>query len=86
MDFNQETLDAYLALFDTQNKSLLDVLDAQIELFTSKGLLTTAKSNHISASYRILSAGGKLLETLEVQPPKQANPESPSFAEQVFPN
>lgn len=86
VDFNQQTLDSYLILFETQNKSLLDVLDAQIELFVSEGLLTTAKSNLISASYRMLAAGGKLLETLGVQAPKQANPESPSFAEQVFPN
>ena len=82
--FNEETLTSYLDLFNVGQRSLLDVLDAENELFTSKGQLVTAQSNRISAAYRILAAGGKLLQTLDIEAPKQANPESPSFSDQVF--
>lgn len=82
--FNQETLSSYKELFNVGQRSLLDVLDAENELFISRGLLVTASSNHISASYRMLAAGGQLLDTLNIETPKQGNPDTPSFSQQVF--
>ncbi len=84
--FNQETLDTYQELFNVGQRSLLDVLDAENELFVSLSQLVTAESNQISASYRMLAAGGILLDTLDIEAPKQSNPESPSFGDQVFGN
>lgn len=84
VEFNQETLNNYKELFNVGQRSLLDVLDAENELFVSRSLLVTANSNHMSASYRMLAAGGQLLDTLNIEPPKQGNPETPTFTQQVF--
>ena len=49
-----------------------DLLDAENELFVSSGLLVTAQTNELLASYRILAVAGQLLQSLGVSPPEQA--------------
>jgi adhesin transport system outer membrane protein len=70
--FNAETRDAYRQQFEVAQRTLLDVLDAENELFVSSGQLVTAQTNELVASYRILAVAGTLLSTLGVRPPEQA--------------
>jgi len=78
-DFNRSTLAAYEQQFEVAQRTLLDVLDAENELFTSEGQLITAQTNEQLASYRILGVGGVLLETLGVSAPEQAVVEHKSW-------
>lgn len=70
--FNMETRDAYRQQFEVAQRTLLDVLDAENELFVSSGQLVSAQTNEMLASYRILAVGGMLLETLDLHAPEQA--------------
>ncbi len=70
--FNMETRDAYRQQFEVAQRTLLDVLDAENELFVSSGQLVSAQTNEILASYRILAVGGMLMSTLNISPPQQA--------------
>ena len=78
-DFNRSTLGAYEQQFEVAQRTLLDVLDAENELFTAEGQLITAQTNEQLASYRILAVGGVLLETLGVTAPEQAVVEHKSW-------
>ncbi len=80
-DFNRSTLDAYEQQFEVAQRTLLDVLDAENELFVSEGQLVTAQTNEQLASYRVLGVGGILLDTLGVSAPDQAVVEQKSWAE-----
>ena len=70
--FNVETRDAYRQQFEVAQRTLLDVLDAENELFVSSGQLVTSQTNELLASYRILAVAGTLLNTLGVPAPQQA--------------
>ena len=78
-DFNRSTLGAYEQQFEVAQRTLLDVLDAENELFVSEGQLITAQTNEQLASYRILAVGGGLLETMGVSAPQQAVVEHKSW-------
>ena len=78
-DFNRSTLGAYEQQFEVAQRTLLDVLDAENELFVSEGQLITAQTNEQLASYRILAVGGTLMETLGVTAPEQAVVEHKSW-------
>ncbi len=66
--FSTETRDAYQQQFVVGQRSLLDVLDSENELFQSSGQLITAQANEIVAVYRLLALSGCLLSRLEVEP------------------
>ncbi len=83
VEFNRETRDAYREQFDVAQRTLLDVLDAENELFVSKGQLVTAETNEILASYRILALGGTLLANLGVRAPEQAVVDHKTWAESI---
>jgi adhesin transport system outer membrane protein len=70
--FNIETRDAYRQQFEVAQRTLLDVLDAENELFVASGQLVTSQTNELLASYRILAVGGTLMNTLTVRPPRQS--------------
>ena len=61
--YNRMTLDAYKKQFYMAKRSLLDVLDAENELFQSAGLLVTGQINELIAAGRILALGGVLLDS-----------------------
>lgn len=81
VEFNVETRDAYLEQFNVAQRTLLDVLDAENELFVSQGQLVSAMTNEELAAYRVLALSGQLLTTLGVAAPEQANVEHKSWAE-----
>lgn len=68
VNFNQQTRDAYQQQFVVGQRSLLDVLDSENELFQSSGQLITAQANEVVAVYRLLALSGCLLSRLDVHP------------------
>lgn len=71
---------AYQQQFDIGQRTLLDLLDAENELFTARGQLVSSDINQLISGYRLLASTGTLLPTLGVNPPSTANPEAESFA------
>jgi len=82
--FQAETRDAYREQFEIGQRTLLDVLDAENELFVARGQLVTAETNVELAQYRILALQGTLLKTMGIQPPEQATTVLPTFGEHLF--
>lgn len=62
--YSSMTLDAYLKQFTVSQRSLLDVLSAENELFQSSGLLVTDQVNELIAAGRILALSGKLVDAI----------------------
>ncbi len=82
--FNLETRDAYRQQFEVAQRTLLDVLDAENELFVASGQLVSSQTNELLASYRILAVGGALMNTLNIQPPQQAVIEKTGWLEGIM--
>ena len=61
VDYSTKTRDMYLEQFNVGQRSLLDVLDSENELFSSSIQLVTAQQNVIAAKYRLLALGGDFL-------------------------
>src|SRR3546814_20786556 len=68
-DLNRSTLGAYEQQFAVAKRTLLDVLDAENELFTSADQLITSQPNAQPPSSRILAVRGMLMETHADSPP-----------------
>jgi adhesin transport system outer membrane protein len=68
----RETRDTYAQQFDLGQRSLLDLLDAENELFVARSDLTTAEYTEMFAVYRVLAVMGGLLSTLDIDAPKEA--------------
>jgi len=68
----EETLSAYHDQFRVGRRSLLDVLNAETELFTAKSNLVSGRYSQVVAAYQVLAAKGVLIETL-VGPVTMAN-------------
>ncbi len=81
--FNMETRDAYRQQFEVAQRTLLDVLDAENELFVASGQLVSSQTNELLASYRILAVGGTLMTTLDIKPPQQAVVEHTGWLEGI---
>lgn len=81
VEFSTETRDAYVQQFEVAQRTLLDVLDAENELFVSSSELVTAQTNEALAAYSILTVGGRLTSTLGIGAPAQAIVEHKSWQE-----
>ena len=64
--YSTQTRDMYLEQFNVGQRSLLDVLDSENELFSSSIQLVTAQQNVTAAKYRLLTLGGALLSNFDV--------------------
>lgn len=73
-DANTEVVKAYKDQFDLNRRTLLDVLDAQNELFVSKSNTVNSEFLEMFAIYRILALKGELLSTLGVDYPRESDP------------
>ena len=73
VQFSIRTRDIYRQQFAVAQRTLLDVLDAETELFTTRGQLVTDEINHMQAGYRILALHGALLRTLSISAPPQTD-------------
>lgn len=70
-DAQLATRNAYSQQFDLGQRSLLDLLDAENELFLARTTLATAVYTEMFAVYRVLAVIGDLLAELEVEPPRE---------------
>jgi adhesin transport system outer membrane protein len=68
----RRTRDAYAQQFEIGQRQLLDLLDAENELFLNRVELTTAVYTERFATYRVLAVVGELLDTLEVVAPRES--------------
>jgi adhesin transport system outer membrane protein len=66
------TRDAYAQQFDLGQRSLLDLLDAENELFITRSNLVTAEYTEVFAIYRVLAVIGDLLMVLDIDAPKES--------------
>ena len=64
---NEKVRDAYTQQFNLGQRSLLDVLDSENELFVSRGDLVAAQFVDLFAGYRLLAVQGQLLSSLGVK-------------------
>ncbi|NQZ31268.1 MAG: TolC family outer membrane protein [Oceanospirillaceae bacterium] len=62
----ESTRDAYLKQFNIGQRSLLDLLDTENEVFSSQNAFNEAIYDHMLAQYRLLSGTGELLDVLEL--------------------
>lgn len=76
---NRDTLDTYKQQFELMIRTLLDVLDAQSELFSTQSQLVVSRINHVGSGYRVLAVGGRLLTALGASLPVQATREPAAF-------
>ena len=59
----------YQRQFELGRRSLLDVLDAKVEVFLARKNYLTAYYNYHAASYRLINATGSLIESFRVDTP-----------------
>ncbi|MDA5564780.1 TolC family outer membrane protein [Cobetia marina] len=64
-----DTRESYRKQFDIGRRTLLDLLDSESELFTSQQNLIRARFDLETANYRLLSATGALLDSMNVAVP-----------------
>lgn len=70
---NEQVLSAYKKQFDAGDRTLLDVLDAQNELFVSKSNMLSAFYTALFGDYQVLAERGALLTSLNVTLPETAS-------------
>lgn len=70
-----QVVSAYMDQFDLSRRTLLDVLDAQNELFVSRSNQVNAEFVEMFAVYRLLALKGDLLAMFDVEPPREFVPE-----------
>lgn len=68
---NKQIVGAYKDQFDLSRRSLLDVLDAQNELFVARSNVINAEFVALFGLYRLLSLSGDLLPALHVSYPRE---------------
>lgn len=66
---SQDTRDSYKKQFDIGQRSLLDLLDTENEVFSAKNQLAEARVDDQLAQLRILTGTGDLLEALNIPLP-----------------
>jgi adhesin transport system outer membrane protein len=74
VDASTRTSEAYAKQFNIGQRTLLDLLDSENELFGAKTAYTNGKYTEILGRFRILNAAGCLTEGLRMELPKQAEP------------
>lgn len=82
---NVDVVNAYKDQFSLNRRTLLDVLDAQNELFVSRSNTVNSEFLEMLAVYRLLGLKGDLLPSLEVEYPREstiANKDTWSYKEQ----
>ncbi|MCB1971138.1 MAG: TolC family outer membrane protein [Geminicoccaceae bacterium] len=67
----RRTRDAYASQFEIGQRDLLDVLDAENELFLDRVSLVTAQYTEEFAVYRVLAVVGELLNTFDIARPRE---------------
>lgn len=86
MKYNEFTRVAYLEQFQLGMRSLLDVLDAENELYNSSTQAETARGNILVGAYRLCALTGDLLPMLAINtaPLKEKPKEDPADPREAF--
>lgn len=71
---NIQVVKAYRDQFNLDRRTLLDVLDAQNELFVSQSNLVNSRYLEMLAAYRIVALKGDLFPTLGIDYPRESDP------------
>jgi len=66
---SEQTRDAYQKQFDIGQRTLLDLLDTENEVFSARNQLVEAQIDHQIAQLRVLNSTGGLLTALEIPIP-----------------
>ncbi len=64
-------LSAYRQQFSVGQRDLLDVLDAQNDVFLARSAYTTAQFSALFAGYRLIAVSGELLAAFKIKDPKE---------------
>ncbi|WP_160797723.1 TolC family outer membrane protein [Craterilacuibacter sinensis] len=79
----EKARDAYRAQFDIGQRTLLDLLDSENELYDAKRSVVNAEQDVLLAQARVLAGSGKLLETLQLKPIESYDFAGPARDEEV---
>lgn len=71
VDYSGSTVRAYKQQFTLGQRTLLDVLNTENELFDARKSLITAQYDELYAQYRVLNATGALLNSMKVKQPAE---------------
>lgn len=71
-DANTEVVKAYKDQFSLDRRTLLDVLDAQNELFVSRSNTINSEFLEMFAVYRLMALKGNLLPSMELEYPRES--------------
>lgn len=74
--------EAYRQQFDIGQRTLLDLLDTENELYQARRALVNAEQDHQLAQARVLAVNGSLLGALQLRPLHQEAPPLPEGAEE----
>jgi len=74
VQFNRDTKEIYLEQFGVAQRSLLDVLDSENEVFQSSNQLVTSSVNEHVAAYKLMALAGTLIKNLGVDPALYKDP------------
>ncbi|NNJ92113.1 MAG: TolC family outer membrane protein [Gammaproteobacteria bacterium] len=66
VDYSIDTRDAYVKQFNIGQRTLLDLLNTENELFQAKQSLVSARTDNLFAQYRILAVMGRIVESINV--------------------
>jgi adhesin transport system outer membrane protein len=72
VDAAERTRDAYIKQFNIGQRTLLDLLDSENELFTDRANYVEAQYIDIFSRYRLMADTGHLLDSLGVAPREEA--------------
>ena len=72
----EKVLQSYKEQFKLGQRSLLDLLDSENELFNARASLVTAQYTEILSIFQLLERMGSLLDTLGIKRPKEARANS----------
>nr|WP_088966099.1 TolC family outer membrane protein [Vogesella sp. LIG4] len=64
----EKARDAYRAQFDIGQRTLLDLLDSENEVFDAKREQLNGEMNQELATYRVMAESGRLLQALQIMP------------------
>jgi adhesin transport system outer membrane protein len=73
VEASKQALESYRKQFNIGQRTLLDLLDQENEVFQASINYINGQNNELFSEYRILAGTGKLLWSLEVPLPPQAN-------------
>lgn len=73
--------EAYRQQFDIGQRSLLDLLDTENELYQARRALVNAEQDHQLAHARVLAVNSSILGALQLRPIEQEAPPTPAGAE-----